>query len=1017
MDKVINEIYGVENLDNTHDKNIVVSGEIDADKIKIDGKLLVNNDRAITCSSLQATSTTNGNDKLPSNGGTGALIVNGGCSIEKELNVGNDVQVISTGTSATPAILGWNQTEIGSLNNNQNVTNFQCYIGPDGDSTQVSEIATNLQKTDSTIDGTSMSFSTYNASEADIVEAMKIDSDGIVSLKTTTGALNLNSLTTTQRNLLTAVSGMLIYNNTINQIENYNGSSWVSVNEDLTGYLHLSGGTMTGSLQVDEIKSSTIGPTSDPDLMELSSNLLTVNGVINATKITGLESTRGEVGLSVHDGLNSDYQIGMSADTGGEDRLKKYRCGLMVKSKDDNDFIPMIDIEAWDGGGGVEDHGNMRFYCKNSSSSTAVIEERMRLTFYGQEMNGYMNIVSGKNYRINSTEVLSNDTLGTGILASSLTSVGALASGSIASGFGSINCSDITCNGDLAVSGDFKVDTNDLFIDSSTNRVRIGVNAGNEYRLELGGGDAYAMMRMMSSNTSSSTSGAGMVMGSDDGSALGNGHRLGYQLFFGSENSSGDRANSAGIVAYATQNWSDGNNGTKLVFEACKLNSSTRTPILAVHGHGVGIDLGTSLNPINSLDIGGAVCIGSNLAGSQTLASNTLRVEASIRAGNEVNAQSYQIDGTEVIGNDLSVTCEDITVSGVINMNSSINLDGHLLLEANKNIFMDGTSSLSSTTLGNNIVNSSLTTVGDFLGIGGNAQTGVALHIKDNTTSQNQPIVYIQNSGASTGQDYDASLILEGTETGESNLYFINYKDSVHNAMTLIWGEDSRLLFRHDTDCDAGNGDHPVGNDLLIIDGGNDLVAMKRTIIGATTIEDSALLQLSSSDKGFIPPRMNTSQRTGITSPADGLMVYDNELNSIQYFNGSNWVGPGDSSSGNWTPTMSGHLGGNFTLSTAEGNYRRMGDTYFVSIKIIWTNKGSASGNVHISLPISVDYDQGLTISYIQNVTFTNQITSEIPGTGNYVRLTDMVSGGSSSVRDIADYGTTGTLVMSGMIV
>ena len=43
----------------------------------------------------------------------------------------------------------------------------------------------------------------------------------------------------------------------------------------------------------------------------------------------------------------------------------------------------------------------------------------------------------------------------------------------------------------------------------------------------------------------------------------------------------------------------------------------------------------------------------------------------------------------------------------------------------------------------------------------------------------------------------------------------------------------------------------------------------------------SAMLDVSSISKGFLPPRMNTTQRTGIASPATGLMVFDTDLNEL----------------------------------------------------------------------------------------------------------------------------------------
>jgi hypothetical protein len=43
----------------------------------------------------------------------------------------------------------------------------------------------------------------------------------------------------------------------------------------------------------------------------------------------------------------------------------------------------------------------------------------------------------------------------------------------------------------------------------------------------------------------------------------------------------------------------------------------------------------------------------------------------------------------------------------------------------------------------------------------------------------------------------------------------------------------------------------------------------------------SSILELSSTTKGFLPPRMTTTQKNAISSPAAGLVVYDTTLNKL----------------------------------------------------------------------------------------------------------------------------------------
>jgi hypothetical protein len=52
----------------------------------------------------------------------------------------------------------------------------------------------------------------------------------------------------------------------------------------------------------------------------------------------------------------------------------------------------------------------------------------------------------------------------------------------------------------------------------------------------------------------------------------------------------------------------------------------------------------------------------------------------------------------------------------------------------------------------------------------------------------------------------------------------------------------------------------------------------------------SSVLTVESTTQGFLPPRMTTTQRNAIASPAAGLMVYDTTLNVISFYNGTIWL-------------------------------------------------------------------------------------------------------------------------------
>jgi FG-GAP repeat/LVIVD repeat len=60
--------------------------------------------------------------------------------------------------------------------------------------------------------------------------------------------------------------------------------------------------------------------------------------------------------------------------------------------------------------------------------------------------------------------------------------------------------------------------------------------------------------------------------------------------------------------------------------------------------------------------------------------------------------------------------------------------------------------------------------------------------------------------------------------------------------------------------------------------------------IGITTPDSSAILDLSSTSKGVLVPRMTSAQRKAITSPTRSLMVFDTDKNCFYYFDGEVWV-------------------------------------------------------------------------------------------------------------------------------
>ena len=60
--------------------------------------------------------------------------------------------------------------------------------------------------------------------------------------------------------------------------------------------------------------------------------------------------------------------------------------------------------------------------------------------------------------------------------------------------------------------------------------------------------------------------------------------------------------------------------------------------------------------------------------------------------------------------------------------------------------------------------------------------------------------------------------------------------------------------------------------------------------INTTTPDASAALDISSTTKGFLPPRMTAIQRDNIEDPAIGLIIYNTTTNILEYKITSGWI-------------------------------------------------------------------------------------------------------------------------------
>jgi hypothetical protein len=87
----------------------------------------------------------------------------------------------------------------------------------------------------------------------------------------------------------------------------------------------------------------------------------------------------------------------------------------------------------------------------------------------------------------------------------------------------------------------------------------------------------------------------------------------------------------------------------------------------------------------------------------------------------------------------------------------------------------------------------------------------------------------------------------------------------------------------------AGNGQ----NVYLGVNNADQLSSVGIGYFAWQAISASAILDIKSTTKGFLQPRMTTVQRDAITSPATGLSVYNTTTNTNDYYNGTSWISGG----------------------------------------------------------------------------------------------------------------------------
>ncbi|SDS35905.1 hypothetical protein [Winogradskyella sediminis] len=94
--------------------------------------------------------------------------------------------------------------------------------------------------------------------------------------------------------------------------------------------------------------------------------------------------------------------------------------------------------------------------------------------------------------------------------------------------------------------------------------------------------------------------------------------------------------------------------------------------------------------------------------------------------------------------------------------------------------------------------------------------------------------------------------------------------------------------------------------------------------IGTEDPAESSILELQSTDKGLLLPRLTTAQRDGISSPAEGLTIYNTTTESLEVYELSSTSWKRLSKEENGTPSLTMYRamdGANLTTSSNSTNF------------------------------------------------------------------------------------------------
>jgi uncharacterized protein (TIGR02145 family) len=117
-------------------------------------------------------------------------------------------------------------------------------------------------------------------------------------------------------------------------------------------------------------------------------------------------------------------------------------------------------------------------------------------------------------------------------------------------------------------------------------------------------------------------------------------------------------------------------------------------------------------------------------------------------------------------------------------------------------------------------------------------------------------------------------------------------KLEVDGTIAPAFGTATSATYRFGNGLENTGFSSPDFNTISVINNGVQTLRIDgsgRVGIGPATVAPSAQLEVTSTTRGILPPRMTNVQMYAIISPAEGLTVYNTSLKTLCWFNGTSW--------------------------------------------------------------------------------------------------------------------------------